>query len=105
FLGTLQAGCVLALDLFGVPKDLAVGFSLLTWLVQMLVNVVLGGFFVAREDLSLRQLVSGTAAAPAEGRPGACTVALSSSGSPAESPATRRARWCGLSPRLARTSR
>src|SRR5262245_49047874 len=69
FLGTWQAGCFLALDLFGVPKDLAVGFSLLTWLVQMLVNVGLGGFFVAREDLSLRQLVSGTAAASAEGRP------------------------------------
>ena len=69
FLGTWQAGCVLALDLFGVPRDLAVGFSLLTWLVQMLVNVLLGGFYVAREDLSLRQLVRGGAPAPAEGRP------------------------------------
>lgn len=70
FLGTWQAGCVLALDLFGVPQDLAVGYSLLTWLVQMLVNVGLGGFFVAREDLSLRQLVRGAEPAPAvEGRP------------------------------------
>jgi uncharacterized protein (TIRG00374 family) len=70
FLGTWQAGSVLALDLFGVPKDLAVGFSLLTWLVQMLVNVGLGGFFVAREDLSLRQLVRGTRAATVtEGQP------------------------------------
>jgi len=67
FVGTWQAGCVLALDLFGVPKDQAVGFSLLTWVVQMLLNVGLGGFFLAREDLSLRQLVraSETAAATA----------------------------------------
>jgi glycosyltransferase 2 family protein len=65
FLGTWQAGCVLALDLFGTPKDLAVGFSLLTWIVPMLVNVGLGGVFVAREDLSLRQLVRGAEPAPA----------------------------------------
>jgi hypothetical protein len=70
FLGTWQAGCVLALDLFGVPRDLAVGFSLLTWLIQMLVNVPLGGYFVAREDVSLRQLLRGAEAAPAvEGQP------------------------------------
>src|SRR5262249_39918392 len=69
FVGTWQAGCVLALSLFGVPKDAAVGFSLLTWVMQMLLNVGLGGFFLAREDLSLRQLVrsSETAAAAAEG--------------------------------------
>ena len=67
FVGTWQAGCVLALDLFGVPRDQAVGFSLLTWIIQMLFNVGLGGFFVAREDLSLRQLMrtSDTAAATA----------------------------------------
>jgi len=65
FLGTWQAGCVLALDLFGVPKDMAVGFSLLTWVVQMLVNVPLGGYFASREDVSWRQLVRGGAPAPA----------------------------------------
>jgi glycosyltransferase 2 family protein len=65
FLGTWQAGCVVALDLFGVPKDMAVGFSLLTWVVQMLVNVPLGGYFASREDVSLRQLVRGGAPAPA----------------------------------------
>lgn len=64
FLGTWQAGCVLALELFGVPQDLAVGYSLLTWLVQMLVNVGLGGIFVAREDLSLHQLIHGAEVAP-----------------------------------------
>jgi uncharacterized protein (TIRG00374 family) len=70
FLGTWQAACVLALDLFGVPKDLAVGFSLLSWLVQMVVNVGLGGIFMAREDLSVRQLVHEAEPAPAaEGGP------------------------------------
>jgi uncharacterized protein (TIRG00374 family) len=60
FLGTWQAACVLALELFGVPKDQAVGYSLFTWVVQMVVNVGLGGLFVAREDVSLSQLVRGT---------------------------------------------
>jgi uncharacterized protein (TIRG00374 family) len=57
FVGTWQYGCVTALTLFHVPHEQAVGFSLLTWIVQMTVNVGLGGFFLAREDLSVRQLV------------------------------------------------
>jgi uncharacterized membrane protein YbhN (UPF0104 family) len=57
FVGTWQYGCVTALSLFHVPHEQAVGFSLLTWIVQMSVNVGLGGFFLAREDLSVRQLV------------------------------------------------
>ena len=40
-----------------MPKDLAVGYSLLTWIVQMAVNVGAAGFFLAREDISLGQLV------------------------------------------------
>src|SRR5262249_56255264 len=50
FVGTWQAGCVLALDLFGVPRDQAVGFSLLTWGGPMLLHVGLGGVFLARRD-------------------------------------------------------
>jgi len=65
FLGTWQAGCKVALALFGVPEDLAFAFSILTWFVQMLVNVTLGGFLVSREEVSLRQLVRGAEAAPA----------------------------------------
>ena len=58
FVGTWQAACVLALsEFFGVSKDLAVGYSVLTWIVSMSVNVGLGGIFLAREDLSLTQLV------------------------------------------------
>lgn len=58
FVGTWQAACVLALsEFYGVPRDLAVGYSVLTWIVSMSVNVGLAGIFLAREDLSLAQLV------------------------------------------------
>ena len=57
FVGTWQAGCVVALGLFGVPNDMAVGYSLLTWILTMVVNVGIGGLFLARENLSLRDLV------------------------------------------------
>ena len=57
FVGTWQAGCVLALGLFGVPKDAAFGFSLLTWVAQMVVSLGTAGFFLAREDFSLGQLL------------------------------------------------
>ena len=66
FVGTWQAACVLALDdFFGVPRDLAVGYSVLTWIVSMSVNVGLAGIFLAREDLSLSQLVRAADEAPA----------------------------------------
>ena len=69
FVGTWQAGCVLALGLFGVSQEVAVGYSLLTWIVQMAINIGTAGVFLAREDLSLRQLlhVAETPAAGAEG--------------------------------------
>jgi hypothetical protein len=53
FVGTWQAGCVVALGLFGVPSEMAVGYSMLTWLLSMGVNVATGGFFLVREDRSL----------------------------------------------------
>ena len=70
FVGTWQAGCVLALrDFFGVPQELAVGYSLLTWIVPDGVNVGLAGLFLAREDLSLAQLdAGGGETAPAASR-------------------------------------
>src|SRR5262249_53501148 len=58
FVGTWQAGCVIALGFFGVSKDMAVGYSVLTWIAAMTCNVGLAGIFLAREDLSLRQLVA-----------------------------------------------
>jgi uncharacterized membrane protein YbhN (UPF0104 family) len=70
FVGTWQAGCVLALGLFGVPKDLAVGYSLLTWVISMATNISLGGIFLAREDLSLGQLLRTAEEAPTAGAEG-----------------------------------
>jgi uncharacterized protein (TIRG00374 family) len=57
FLGTWQMGCVVALEMFGVSEDVAVSFSLLTWALTMLVTISLGGICLAREDLSVRQLL------------------------------------------------
>jgi uncharacterized protein (TIRG00374 family) len=69
FVGTWQLGCVTALGLFGVPREQAVGFSLLTWLLQMVVSVGTGAVCLAREDLSVRQLLSRTTAAEPEESP------------------------------------
>ena len=68
FVGTWQAGCVLALGFFAVPKDAAVGYSLFTWILQMLVNIGTAGVFLAREDVSVSQLIrlAGSEAPPAE---------------------------------------
>jgi len=57
FVGTWQAGCVLALGLFGVSKDVAVGYSLLTWAANMVVSIGGAGVFLAREDFSPGQLL------------------------------------------------
>ena len=68
FVGTWQMGCVVALhNVFDVQQEAAVGYSLLTWIVQMAVNIGLAGFFLAREQTSLGQLVrEAETAAPAE---------------------------------------
>jgi len=57
FVGTWQAGCVLALSIFHVPSEQAVGFSLLTWAVQMAINIGIASVFLAREDVSVGQLL------------------------------------------------
>jgi uncharacterized membrane protein YbhN (UPF0104 family) len=50
FVGTWQFGCVLALEhVFHA--------SLLTWVLQMAINIGTAGFFLAREDMSLGQLL------------------------------------------------
>ncbi len=64
FLGTWQLGCVAALEMFNVQEDVAVSFSLLTWALTMLVTISLGGVCLAREDLSVRQLLDATERAP-----------------------------------------
>jgi uncharacterized membrane protein YbhN (UPF0104 family) len=57
FVGTWQAGCVAALGLFHVPAELAVSFSFLTWLIQMVVNIGAGAACAAFDDVSLRSLL------------------------------------------------
>jgi uncharacterized membrane protein YbhN (UPF0104 family) len=58
FVGTWQGGCVLALGLFHVAPEAAVGYSFLTWLIQMFVNIGGGAVCAAFEDVSFRQLMS-----------------------------------------------
>jgi len=59
FIGTWQAGCVFALyTVFGVPHDIAVSYSLLTWVIQMVVNVGSASVGLALEGVSLRDLMS-----------------------------------------------
>jgi uncharacterized protein (TIRG00374 family) len=57
FIGTWQAGCVLSLGLFGVSQETALGYSLLTWIIQMSTNIATAGFFLAREGMSVGQLM------------------------------------------------
>jgi uncharacterized protein (TIRG00374 family) len=59
FIGTWQAGCVAALvQPFHVPLELAVGYSLLTWVIQVVVNVGGAGLFMATQEASLLEIVA-----------------------------------------------
>ena len=66
FIGTWQLGCVTALTLFDVPRELALSYAFLTWIVQMIVNVGGAGLFIAFEDGSIRDLVRSPRAEKAE---------------------------------------
>ncbi len=57
FIGTWQFGCVLALHtIFHVSHDLAVGFALLTWVLQMTANCGSALVAIAVEGVSFREL-------------------------------------------------
>ena len=56
FIGMFQAGCVIALAMYGVEKSVAFSYSVLTHLVQVTASVTLGLYFFLREDLSIREL-------------------------------------------------
>jgi hypothetical protein len=58
FVGTWQAGCVAALAFYGVTKDEAIGYSLVTHVVQLLVNVGLGGICLFGSHTGLRELAT-----------------------------------------------
>jgi uncharacterized protein (TIRG00374 family) len=56
FVGTFQAGCIVALGVFGVPKQEALSFSLLTHAVQFVSVNLIGAYYFVREGLSFREV-------------------------------------------------
>jgi glycosyltransferase 2 family protein len=58
FIGTFQAGAVLALALFGVARADAIPYAFVVWAVQWLTQVILGVVFVFRENVSFREIQS-----------------------------------------------
>jgi uncharacterized protein (TIRG00374 family) len=58
FLGSFQAGVMIALhQLFGEDKVMAAGFGMMAWVLNFLVVVVAGLYFIFHDHLSLRQVV------------------------------------------------
>ena len=59
FIGTWQAGCLLALEvIFKVPHDVALGFALLTWVFQMTANVGSALVAILVEGVSFHELAA-----------------------------------------------
>ncbi len=56
FIGTFQAGCILALAFFGVDRADAIPYSFVVWAVQWLAQIVLGVVFLLRENVSFRDI-------------------------------------------------
>jgi uncharacterized protein (TIRG00374 family) len=56
FIGTFQAGCIVALSLFGVSRAEAVPYAFVVWGAQWLTQIVLGVVFVLRENISFRDV-------------------------------------------------
>jgi uncharacterized protein (TIRG00374 family) len=51
FIGTFQAGCIVALGLFGISRADAVPYAFVVWAAQWLTQVVLGVVFLVRENI------------------------------------------------------
>ena len=58
FIGTFQAGAILALGLFGIDRADAVPYSFVVWAAQWLGQIVLGVVFLFRENISFREVAS-----------------------------------------------
>ncbi len=56
FIGTFQAGCILALGFFGIDRADAIPYSFVVWAVQWLAQIVLGVVFLLRENISFRDI-------------------------------------------------
>ena len=57
FFGAYELFCRAALELWGVPDSLAATFALVLHLTQFGFIVVLGGFFLMLEGMSLKDLM------------------------------------------------
>lgn len=64
FIGTFQAGCIVALALFGVGRADAVPYSFVVWAAQWLTQIVLGVVFLLRENVSFRDIQGPEAGTP-----------------------------------------
>jgi uncharacterized membrane protein YbhN (UPF0104 family) len=58
YVGSWQLACVFVLEqICGVPRDAAVAYSFVTWVIQLAVNLGSGAIAAAFQDLSVRELV------------------------------------------------
>ncbi|MCC6764198.1 MAG: flippase-like domain-containing protein [Deltaproteobacteria bacterium] len=51
FIGTFQAGCIVALGLFGISRADAIPYAFVVWAAQWLTQVILGVVFLLRENI------------------------------------------------------
>lgn len=51
FIGTFQAGCIVALGLFGISRADAIPYAFVIWAAQWLTQVILGVVFLLRENI------------------------------------------------------
>ncbi len=59
FVGTFQAGCVLALSgIYGLPKELSVGYSVFIHATQVICGIAIGLYSMRRQNLTFSGLVS-----------------------------------------------
>jgi glycosyltransferase 2 family protein len=58
FIGTFQAGCIVALSLFGISRADAVPYAFVVWAAQWLAQIVLGVVFLLRENISFREVTA-----------------------------------------------
>jgi uncharacterized protein (TIRG00374 family) len=56
FVGTFQAACIVALGVFGVPKEEALSFSLLVHGIQFSCVSIIGAYCFVREGISFREV-------------------------------------------------
>jgi uncharacterized protein (TIRG00374 family) len=56
FVGTFQAGCIVALSVFDVPKEEALSFSLLAHAIQFMCVNVIGAYCFFREGITFREV-------------------------------------------------